>query len=98
MPQIVMSDSLRTDLFARSIKCLLAFTDAEHFHVQRLACSFTPHPFKQCACIGNQRNTAQFPILCAGVDVAAHNDFGSLKVHISPQDFASLTNTAASKR
>ena len=84
MPQIVMCDAIRADLFARAIKRLLAFADPEHFRVQRLASSFAPHSFKQCASIGNQRNAAQFPILRAGLGVATHNDFAGLKIDIPP--------------
>lgn len=95
MPQIVMCDAIRTDLLAGPIKRLLAFSDPKYFHVQWFVFSLAQHPFKQRPSIGNQRDTAQLPILCAGGGVPTHNNLARVKVHISPRDLAGLTNTAA---
>jgi len=48
-------------------------------------------------CIGNQWHTAQFPILSAGRRIAAHKDFASIKVHITPCDLIGFTFSAASE-
>ena len=93
MPQIVMRDAICADLFARAIKGLLAFADAKHFGVQRFAFSFVPHSFKQCACIGNQRDAAQFPILRAGIGIAAQDDLASAKIHVSPRDLSCFADS-----
>jgi hypothetical protein len=91
--QIVMSDAIRANLCARSIKRLLTFADAEYFRVQRLVMAFAPHSFKQRASIWNQRNTSQLPILRTSFGIAAHNDLACVKVHVSPGDLARLTDT-----
>src|SRR5260370_21348250 len=97
MPQVVMRDAIRADLFARSIKSLLAFANAENFGFQRIAWSFAMHSLKQCARIWNQWNTPQFPILGAGVGIAADNDFTRLKIHIPPVYLTSFPFPPAGK-
>ena len=62
VPQIVMRDAICADLFARAIKRLLAFADAENFSSSDSPGRSLTHSFKQRARIGNQRHAAQFPI------------------------------------
>jgi hypothetical protein len=90
----MMRDTISADLFARSIESLLAFADTEDLCVQRFAFSFAPHSLKQGPCVWNKRNTSQFPILRTCFCVTAHNDLVSVKVHISPSDFAGLSESA----
>src|SRR5262249_5484364 len=97
MPQVVMCDAIGANLFACTIKCLLAFADAEHFSVQRLTDTFAAHSLKQPTRIGNQRNTAQFPILCGRFGVAPHNDFALLEIQVTPFNFGCFTLPAAGK-
>src|SRR5439155_16227002 len=98
MPQVVMRDTIYVDLLAGSIKSFLTFPDAKYFCVERFVGTFTAHSLKQRARIGNQRNTAQLPILRSGLGVAAHNDLASVKIHVPPGDLARLTNATTCER
>ena len=79
-----MRDAICADLFTGAIKRLQALSDTKHFGVQRFAGTLASHPLKHSASIGNQRHTAQSPILRSRFGVAAHNDFASLKIDITP--------------
>src|SRR6266496_2695321 len=102
MPQVVMRDAINPNSLTRSIKRLLTFSYAEHFCVQWLIRTLTPHSAKQRTRIWNQRDAPYFPILCARRGIAAHDEFTSVKIHvkikISPFDLIRLAYPASSKR
>src|SRR4029077_19611968 len=93
-----MRHAVRSDLLASPIKRLLTFSDPKYFRVQRFVCSPAPHPLKQRASVGNQRDTTQFPILCSSRRIAAHNNLPCLKIYVAPCDLARFTNSAACER
>ena len=70
----MVCDAIRSDLFARPIKCLLAFSHPKYFRVQWFGGTLAAHPLKQCLRIGNKWHAPHCPILCAGFRVAAHFD------------------------
>jgi hypothetical protein len=98
VPQIVMRNAICADFFARSIKRLLAFADAEYFRIQRLAGTFASHSLKQRVSVRNQRDAAQFPILRAGIGIDAHDDLACVKIHVSPCDFSRFDDATTCER
>ena len=95
MSQIMVRDAICADFLARSIKSLLAFADAKHFHVQWFVGAVAAHPLKQRARIWNQRHVAQFPILCGSAVVATNNDFAGFKIDIPPFERVRLVLVAS---
>src|SRR4051812_32542053 len=91
----MVSDSICTDFFARTIERFLAFTHTKDPCIQTLARTLSAHALKQRMSIGYQRDTAHCPILCGRFGIAAHNDLASVKVHIAPCDLTGFTLPAA---
>src|SRR4029077_3391820 len=84
MSQIMVRDAICADFLARSIKSLLAFADAKHFHVQWFVGAVAADPLKKRERICNQRLVAQFHILGGSAVVSPSNDFAGFKIAIPP--------------
>ena len=94
VPQIVMGKSSDTEQPARPVDRALAFMDAR-YGVGCEILALTLNPFQQAPHIGNQRDAADFPILCASSRVAQDREFTFLEVTVSTVNAGSFPFAAS---